>query len=258
MIYLYALSVAVVSGTLAYVLFNRFWSLGNRSYMRVNVRLRKKITEVSQKDRRETLTTVVGSLTGLTLGLMVGAGTSSLIVIAFIGSIIGTVAAWFVRHAIGEARKTRMIRELAILYETIDFFTRGESQHYTIRQALRYAVAITPTIRPYVQSCINNWASGPHRALENFAKEVNMPEAETLASILIHAEMSGMSYASASISEGSQDLEDLRNSLVEMRVNNAPLYLVIYRGLPTAGLLGILLGGLIQKMSYMLKVYFNT
>jgi hypothetical protein len=158
-----------------------------------------------------------------------------------------------------ETRKTKMMRELAVLYETVDFFTQSKegTLHFTIRQALQYGVAITPTIRPYVQRCIDSWPRGPARALEEFAREVNLEEASVLAMVLTRAQEAGMEYMRTTIAEGSKDLEDLRQTLAEVKIASKPVYYTVYRALPAAGVGGIIFGAMLNHFSIILSGIFN-
>jgi Flp pilus assembly protein TadB len=213
----------------------------------------------SDREQHEGNMTLASALGGAAFGVLLTLGTGAILIAGIAGSALGTAVSWFVRYSVREARKTEMMRELAVLYEIIDFFTQGEGefQHFTILQALRYGAVITPAIRPVVQRCIDAWPSGPVRALENFAKEVNLPEASILTSVLIHAEKSGMKYARSAMSEGSRDLENLRQMLAEIKIGSKPMYYMIYRMLPLAGVVGIVVGALFYHLMTMLSQFFS-
>ena len=148
---------------------------------------------MSDEEKQNSVITVVGALGGAAFGFLLTLGTGAVLIATVVGSALGIAVSWFIRYSSNEAKKTKTMRELVVLYELIDFFTQGEGdyQHFTIQQALRYGAVITPTIRPVIQRCIDAWPSGPIRALEKFAKEVNLPEASILSSVLIHAEKVG-------------------------------------------------------------------
>ncbi len=261
----FALGIGAVVFAVVYALFS-YLQIGNYfNRSMVSSRLKSlrlhsggaKSTK-SDKENKESNITLAGALGGAAFGVLLTLGTGAILIAGIVGSVLGTAVSWFVRYSAREARKTEMMRELAVLYEIIDFFTQGEGefQHFTIQQALRYGAVITPTIRPVIQRCIDAWPSGPVRALEAFAKEVNLSEASILTSVLIHAEKSGMKYARSAMSEGSRDLEDLRQTLVEIKIGSKPMYYMIYRMLPLAGLCGIVVGALFFHLLTMLSQFF--
>jgi hypothetical protein len=228
---------------------------------RLNVlRSRRIDAGMSDEEKQSSIVTVVGALGGAAFGLLLTMGTGTVLIATVVGSVLGVAVSWFIRYSSNEAKKTRTMRELAVLYELIDFFTQGEGdyQHFTIQQALRYGAVITPTIRPVIQRCIDAWPSGPIRALEKFAKEVNLPEASILSSVLIHAEKVGMKYARSAIAEGSHDLEELRQMLAEIKIGSKPLYYMVYRMLPLVGVVGIVVGAMLNHLMIMLSMFFNV
>lgn len=244
-------------------LFNYLLAISNPFYHTMSSRARKIRPSLEMDKRRQEtrdgIITLASMLGGSALGCLLAMGTGAVAITGAIGAFLGMGGSYLVRRSTSDMKKTKTMREVAVLYETINFFTRGEGdeQHFTIVQALRYAAVITPTIRPMVQRCINSWTWGPARALERFAKEVDLPEANILSSVLTHAAISGVSYSRAAIEEGSRDLEELRHSMAEIKIANKPMYYTIYRGLPLVAIGGILLGPLVYHLGTMLKMIFN-
>ncbi len=242
-----------------YVPINHLQQLHYRSYCRmINDKLKTQ-KRVVRKEKQGGSYTVVGAIGGAFFGVLLTIGTGAMMIAILIGATVGAAAAMFLQHAMEEMRKTKMMRELAVLYEIIDFFTQGEggTLHFTIRQALQYGVVITPTIRPYVQRCIDSYPRGPARALERFAMEVNLPEASILTTVLTHAETVGMQYVRTTITEGTKDLEDLRQTLAEVKIAGKPVYYTIYRALPAAAVGGIVFGALINHFTHIFALMFN-
>lgn len=236
---------------------NPFYGVMGTGLRKIKPRLE---SDRSRQEIRYGMITLASMLGGGAFGYLLALGTGAAAIAGVVGAFLGMGGSYLVRRSINDMKKTRIMREVAVLYETINFFTRGEGdeQRFTIVQALRYAAAITPTIRPMVQRCINSWAWGPARALERFAKEVDLPEANILSSVLTHAAISGMNYGRSAIEEGSRDLEELRHSLAEIRIANKPMYYTIYRGLPLVAMGGILLGPLVYHLASMLRMIFNS
>lgn len=211
----------------------------------------KKPVLKSSEDRRLAVVLLGGFLGGAVFWLLISGKASGML--AVVGGI-GAGIAWFIQRNMKETLKMKKLREIAALYESIVFYTKAG---YTIQQALRLGAVITPTIRPAVERCLAAWPSGPVRALERFAEEVDVPEAATLSTVLMHAEESGIGYGSGAIEEESRALESLRQTLAELKIVSKPLYYCIYRALPLAAISGIVVGPLVWRLIKLLGQYFG-
>jgi F0F1-type ATP synthase assembly protein I len=252
-----------VAAAVVYSIITRLQKLNYGAYYhKIGSRLlvTKQRTASNEKERQDRVYLFTGVVGGAFFGLLLTVGTGATMLAVMICAGLGAVASIIIRCVTGEIKKTRMMRELAVLYETIDFFTQGEggALRFTIRQALQYGTAITPTIRPHVQRCIDSWPRGPVRALEEFAREVNLPEASILSTVLIHAEAAGMKYVRDAIGEGSKDLEELRQTLAEIKIAGKPVYYTVYRALPAAAVGGIVFGALLNHFMHMFSMLFSA
>lgn len=195
-----------------------------------------------------------GLLAGFLFGLLISGFTASARGVPLITGGLGAGAAWFLRRNFKETVKMRKLREVAALYESVVFYTKAG---YTIQQSLRLGAVIAPTIRPAVERCLAMWPSGPVRALEKFAEEVDVPEAATLSTVLMHAEESGMGYGRGAVEEESRALEALRQMLAELKIVSKPLYYCIYRALPLAAIAGMVVGPLVWRLIKVMGQYFG-
>ncbi|GBF33619.1 hypothetical protein DCCM_2725 [Desulfocucumis palustris] len=154
---------------------------------------------------------------------------------------VGLMVGFLVAKFLGNTKKTidyrTKVKEISILYDSIDLF----SESHSIHQALAKAGELTPSIRDSVEKCVNRWPQGPVKALHHFAKEVNFPEAEILASVLQHITLSGKSEKSGLLSEESAKLEERLRRNYEKEIAARPLYQTIYLALPGFALVGIVL-----------------
>ncbi|SHE97457.1 hypothetical protein SAMN02745218_01185 [Desulfofundulus australicus DSM 11792] len=197
---------------------------------------------------------IAGSAVGGFLGAVFGFGTPLFFNAVGIGSSGGALLGWFVYRNIQETRRLRLLREIAVLYEAVDFFTQAG---YTIPQALRLGSVAAPSLRPCVERCLARYPSDRARALEEFAREVGLSEAALLSSILAHAEESGMALGRSALQEESRSLEELRRNLAELKVVSKPLYFAVYRGLPLIAVGGVMVGPLAYKLIKLLQTVSN-
>lgn len=196
----------------------------------------------------------VGAAAGGLFGLLLGLGVAQVFSVFALGCAFGAAAGWFVRRGAQDTQKLRKLRQVAALYEAVDFYTRAG---YTIRQSLSLAVPLAPELRGAVEKCLAAWPAGPVRALERLAQEIGLPEAALLASVLAHAEESGISTGRAAIEEESRSLEALRQTLAELKIVSKPIYFAIYRALPLAAVGGIMTGPLVYRLLKVMGMFFS-
>lgn len=195
-----------------------------------------------------------GSAAGALAGLLGGLGTPLALKLAAYGFVAGGFAGWFVARGVNESRRTRLLRELAVLYEAVLFFTQAG---YTIPQALELGSVATPGLRPHVARCLSRYTRDRTRALEQFAQDVALSEATLLASLLVHAEESGMELGHGALAEESRALEELRKSLAEMKVVSKPVYFAVYRALPLVAACGVVVGPLVYRLLKNIQMITN-
>lgn len=191
-----------------------------------------------------------GLAAGGAAGLLAGAGSPAALKLAAYGAVLGGLAGWFAARGVNEARRSKTLRELAVLYESVLFFTQAG---YSIPQALQLGSVATPGIRPHVSRCLSRYTRDRIRALEQFAHDVGLPEATLLSSLLIHAEESGMEMGRGALAEESRALEELRRSLLELKVVSKPVYFAVYRGLPVVAACGVAVGPLVYRLVKVLQ-----
>jgi hypothetical protein len=205
---------------------------------------------ISQED----LVLLGGCIGGMLFAMVLTWGNPKLPVACMLGAGMGGGIVKFFQKNAEHTNRMKKLREIAVLSETIDFLTQVG---YSIPQALRYGATITPVLRPHVEKCINNWATGAVSALNRFSREVGIPEAATLTSVLTHAQESGHDYARAAIKEEARSLEMLRETLSEISILSKPTYFAVYRGMPLAAILGLLIGPLIYRLTNVMGSVFG-
>lgn len=217
------------------------------------LRARRAAVPLPEEERRMLRALGLGAAAGAAFGLLLaGRFVPNLV---FFCAALGAGAAWFLQRGLGETERMRRMREVAVLYEAVDFYTRAG---YTVRQALSLATAVVSAIRPAVERCLAAWPQGPVRALERMAEEVNLPEASVLATVLMHVEEAGVERGRAAVEEEARGLEALRRSLAELKVVSRPLYYCVYRALPLAAVGGVLVGPLVYRLVRLLSQSFGA
>jgi Flp pilus assembly protein TadB len=193
---------------------------------------------------------LAGGLAGGAIGALAAMGGPNLANAAAIGSLAGSLLGWYVRRNLLETRKLRLLREVAVLYESVHFFTEAG---YTIPQAMRLASVSAPNLRPCVERCLARYSRERARAFEELARETGLSEAALLTAVLVHAEDSGLAFGQAALQEEGRNLEELRKTLAELRVMSKPLYFAIYRGLPLVAVGGVMTGPLVYRLVKMMQ-----
>lgn len=195
---------------------------------------------------------LAGGLIGAFLGGALFWQSASFLKAVVLAANLGSLAGWFVDKNARESVRLRKIREVAVLYESVDFYTKAG---YTVQQSLRLGAVLTPLLRPSVERCLAAWPSGPAKALERFARDAGVPEAALFSSVLTHLEQSGASFGCGVLEEEGRGLEDLRKSLAELKIIAKPVYFAIYRALPLVAIGGVVVGPLVYRLIKLLQVF---
>ncbi|KJS10683.1 MAG: hypothetical protein VR67_17540 [Peptococcaceae bacterium BRH_c8a] len=196
-------------------------------------------------DRRD----IYSSLAGLLIAVTLLWGTPVLHLGAGLGILLSPVVvrlySWTQRGRLKQIK----LRECAILYEAIDLYTHAG---YTVEQALKMGAALTPSIRPAVERCLAYWPQGPLRALERMGGDIGLEEAEILISVLMQAVKAGPERVAGLLGEESVKLEELRQTMAEIKIAAKPIYMTAYYILPLAANMGIVLSTLGYRILFTL------
>jgi Flp pilus assembly protein TadB len=214
-------------------------------------RLNKLTTKDETQIKAKELNILYGPFIGLFFGLTIiwGTGASSMICIFLM--FLGFGVNVFLKDNFRKTDESRLRAELAILYEIIEFYMAAG---YTLPQSIHLSSAILPRLRPITQRVLNLWPQGPNRALQIFADEIHLSEAEVLTSILTYIEETGYEQGKSTIAEEARQLELVRRTMSEMAIINKPLFYSVYRIFPVAALGGVVLGPLVYRLTTLLGV----
>lgn len=178
---------------------------------------------------------VVGGAAG---GATIGTGPALWPVSALSGGMTGVGLYLAVKRVRSGQQRFARLKEVAILYESVDLFARAG---FTVRQSLQMSIILTQQLRPVIEKAMDRWPSGPLRAIQQMGEDIAMPEADVLTGILMHAEEGGAQKISGIMEEEAGRLEKLRQCMAETRMAAKPLYATMYVFLPLIAALGILI-----------------
>lgn len=197
------------------------------------------------------LNILYGPFIGLFFGFTIIWGTGASTLICIFLMFLGLGVNIFLKNSFKKTNESRLRAELAILYEIIEFYMAAG---YTLPQSMQLSSAILPRLNPIVQRVLNLWPQGPTRALQIFADEIHLSEAEVLTSILTYIEETGYQQGKTAIAEEARQLELVRRTMSEMAIINKPLFYSVYRILPVAALGGVVLGPLVYRLTTLLNM----
>ncbi|PRR71933.1 hypothetical protein [Neomoorella humiferrea] len=158
-----------------------------------------------------------------------------------VGAALGFLAGKLAVKLYRSRTHFQRLREAAVLYESIDLFTRAG---FTPRQAMELSLPLLTLLRPAVERCIASWSGGALRAIEQLGNDINLKEADVLIAVLMQIVEGGVAKLTGVMEEEALRLDELRQSLGEMRIAAKPVYSTVYIFLPVAALVGMLLGPL--------------
>lgn len=204
--------------------------------------IQKKLSKMDAEDRRLLLSVLFGTL------LMAGLawGSQWMPIAASVGGAIGyLVYRLFIQIWFESAMQAKR-REISLLFETVEFYLRaGMSLYY----ALSSARLVAPRLSKAVGACLVLWPSGSAKALERLKEEINLPEAEILASLLTQIDRVGFYNLQGVIQKESQNLERLREAHLKAKITSRPIFFVVYRLLPLLAVFGMFAGTLYWRLN---------
>jgi len=167
----------------------------------------------------------------------------------FLGLAAGALLAKAVHSLYQSSLEQEKKRQVAIFFEAVELYMRGGK---SMPKAIGTAQKLTPLLRKAVQKCLHYWPKSPARALEEFRKEVDVPEAQILVSLLLRIEKSGINGMEGVIQRDAHNIERLRDMAARRTIFKRPMYFMMYRLLPTLTVLGMLIGSLYYRLGMVL------
>lgn len=160
----------------------------------------------------------------------------------FIGATLG----WLVGRLTGKGylwlkrkvQEERRAGEVILLGEIISLYA---SSGYSLYDALSAGVYMVSLIREPLQKCLRSWSQGPQRALQRFAQEVNLPEANILIGVLQRGVDIGAGSIASLLSQESYTMERIRQYRIEQGLSTRPIIQTLYLLFPGLALLGVTL-----------------
>lgn len=217
--------------------------LGSGRKVRVKTR-----TARPERDKRETAAVLTG-MAGMLL-LAWGSRPLVLMIASTVGGALGLAAVRMLKKLREGHERASAVRELTVLFEAVELYLRAG---YNLPQALRAASLLTPRLRPAVTRCLTCWPQGASYALEVLRRELGMLEAEILVSLLSQVEKVGLKDLEGVIQREAHNLERLRQLAEEVNIAKRPLYFTMYRALPLAAAVGIIVGPLLYRVVGVLR-----
>jgi len=244
-------SLGLSVATVAFFLFLwKVWNVNVSDRFKPNIKSRDrtgKITksELRRQDKKVLIAMFIGSVTlGALLFKIIPFWLSILL-----GAGLGMVGQTIYRSITESSQEFIIIKELALLYECIELFTKAG---FTVRQSLEMSQLVVPNLKNKIQICLDQWAFGPLRALEKFGEDIGVKQANILVGLLMQIEESGTKNISGAMEQEASRLEEMREALVESRIAKKPIYSAVYMFLPVASLLGILIAPLAYRAIQMM------
>jgi len=218
---------------------------------KVAVRQRKEVKPKRPRDpksTRETIAILVGMAGMFLLGW--GARPQVLAVLCSVGAVLGLIISRMLSRLGEGSERASVIRELTVFFEAVELYLRAG---YNLPQAMRAAALLTPRMRRAVSNCLACWPAGSRRALEVLRQSLNVPEAEILVSLLGQVDRVGLKNLEGVMQREAYNLERLRQLAVEVNIAKRPLYFTLYRALPLAAAVGLIVGPLLYRVVGVLR-----
>lgn len=206
-------------------------------------RLKTEVNLLSSEERIQ----IKSGLAGMVAMFFLAWGSRWILLAIGLGGAGGMLIGKFIGKVLIEGKLNAKRREINLFYKVVDLFKMsGLSTYYS----LSLAKPTAPSLKKAVSSCLGLWPEGPEVAFESLRKEIGLPEADILATMLLAAEKAGTKNLDGIIRAEAQNLERLREARIRKKVSDTPIYYVIYRMLPMMAVFGLILGTFLLKINH--------
>lgn len=162
-----------------------------------------------------------------------------------LGLVIGLLVIVFFKRIRRNMNRTKKLREVVMLFEGIEIYSKAG---YSLIQSLRASKLFTSYITPSIDKCLFYWSMGPQKALEILKQELDLEEVDPLILLMMHLELAGVKDLQGMLQREAHNIDRLQRMKVELKIAHRPLILLIYKVLPIAAILGIVVGSLLYRM----------
>lgn len=167
-----------------------------------------------------------------------------------LGLVIGLLAVGFVERIRKNMLKTKKLKEVVTLFEGIEMYSKAG---YSLIQSLKASKMLTNTITPSIDKCLSYWNVGPQKALEILKEELNLEETDSLILLMMHLESAGTKNLQGILQKEAHNIGRFQKMKTEIKIAHRPLILLVYKVLPIASFIGIVIGTLLFRMLYTFK-----
>ncbi len=162
-----------------------------------------------------------------------------------LGLVIGLFVVGILKKIKKDMNRTKKLREVVTLFEGIEIYLKAG---YSLMQSLRASKLFTNYITPSIDKCLSYWSMGPQKALEILKQELNLEETDSLILLMMHLESAGVKDLQGMLQREAHNIDRLQRMKVELKIAHRPLVLLVYKILPIAAILGIIVGSLLYRM----------
>ncbi|HOV79436.1 MAG TPA: hypothetical protein PK728_04960 [Bacillota bacterium] len=252
--YLYGLSFGIGLAATAIVLLlcRCFNSIALRTNSFWEKLKRSKFYPVKQKsNKKEVAIYMTAAAVGSFVMLVLSWGTPYVGTTVGFGAGAGVALAKAITKTIENAATYKKRKDVATLFEAVETYM---ATGLSIPQSLNYSKLLAPSIKSAVEKCVREWPFGALKALENFRREVGVPEADILVSLLSQIERKGDRNLEGVFQREVSNMERLRAVKERSKiVFGKPMYFVVYRAIPALCTFGVVIGALVYRLNHTFK-----
>lgn len=245
-----AVGLGITAASLAWLISDQLKKRASLLRLPVNDTIKDKLKNLLPNTEdgmtKEDRNIVICGFVGAAMLALLGKGTSYIGMLLFIGLAFGVGASkgYYAFRKTAEIYTRR--RQVAVLFEAVEMYLRS---NMSLKQALFAAKSLTPQLNEAVMSCLIRWSANTDFALEMLRKEIGVPEADVLVSLLIRINQTGTKNLEGVIQRETQNIDKLRQVAARMKISSRPMYFMLHRALPAIAVLGMFLGSMYHHLS---------
>lgn len=142
-------------------------------------------------------------------------------------------------------------KEVGILFECIEIFLKAGM---SLNKALTESREMLNYLEPAVAQSCAYWPD-EKRVLENLKKEINLPEADILVSLLSQINLVGINQFEGVIQRETKRMESIKNAREKVETDKKPYILIFSSIIPIVVILSMFVGSLFVRMMDIMQVF---
>lgn len=188
---------------------------------------------------------LIGGVMSAIIGFVLSYHTQYTILVAGFFLVIG-IGAFKISFTFLELRNLeRRKKECYMLFKTVIYLMQTGKP---MQIALKESRPLFQQLDKAISKTLSSWHKGTIKAIKVLQEEIDLPEGDQLASLLMQLEQSGVKNYGSIVQKETQRLEEKRRSDERKRIDRKPIFMLLYQAIPFLIVMLFMMGVIFTKI----------